>query len=377
VAAVIIMIAISSGTEATIKDQITSLGSNLIFISANFTRNGPQSSSSGGLVYSDATAISENIANVAGVIVEQSTSETVKAGTVSLSDITVVGSTPDFLTVRALTVASGSFFTEDQNTKKTKVAVLGYSLAQQLFGTDDPIGQTIRVGTTRLTIIGVLAEKGTVGDVDYDTRLYTPLSVVLKYFTPSMFSRFMGDSVRTIYVQVADPSKMTETIQQINLLLLQRHKVTADTADFKITTQQDIISTQESTTSAFRSLLAWVAAVSLVVGGIGIMNIMLVSVTERTREIGLRQSVGATPGDIRWQFLSEALLLSVMGGVIGMVVGVGGSWIFGAVSSMRTVVVPSSILLAFASAAAVGAFFGFYPANRAAVLDPIDALRHE
>ena len=377
VAAVIIMIAISSGTEATIKDQITSLGSNLIFISANFTRNGPQSSSSGGLVYSDATAISENIANVAGVIVEQSTSETVKAGTVSLSDITVVGSTPDFLTVRALTVASGSFFTEDQNTKKTKVAVLGYSLAQQLFGTDDPIGQTIRVGTTRLTIIGVLAEKGTVGDVDYDTRLYTPLSVVLKYFTPSMFSRFMGDSVRTIYVQVADPSKMTETIQQINLLLLQRHKVTADTADFKITTQQDIISTQESTTSAFRNLLAGVAGVSLVVGGIGIMNIMLVSVTERTREIGLRQSVGATPGDIRWQFLSEALLLSIVGGVIGIFAGIVGSFIFGKVGGMRTVVVPSSILLAFASAAAVGAFFGFYPANQAAQLDPIDALRHE
>jgi putative ABC transport system permease protein len=311
------------------------------------------------------------------VIVEQSTTEAVKAGTVSLSDITVVGSTPDFLTVRDLTVASGTFFTEDQNTKKTKVVVLGYSLATQLFGTDDPIGQTIRVGTTRLTIIGVLAEKGTVGDVDYDTRLYTPLSVVLKYFTPSMFSRFMGDSVRTIYVQVTDPNKMTETIQQINLLLLQRHKLTADTADFKITTQQDIITTQESTTAAFRSLLAWVAAVSLVVGGIGIMNIMLVSVTERTREIGLRQSIGATPGDIRWQFLSEALLMSVMGGLIGMVVGVGGAWIFGAVSSMRTVVVPSSILLAFVSAAVVGAFFGFYPANQAAELDPIDALRHE
>jgi len=378
VAAVIIMIAISSGTEATIKDQITSLGSNLIFISANFSRNGPQAAGgSGGLVYSDATAISEKIANVKGVIVEQGTTETVKVGNVSLSDISVLGSTPDFLTVRDLSVASGTFYTEQQNTDKTKVAVLGYSLAQELFGTSDPIGQTVLVGSTRLTVIGVLAKKGTVGDVDYDSRLYTPLSVVLKYFTPSMFARFLGQSVRTIYVQVADPSKMTETIQQINLLLLQRHKLTASTADFKITTQQDIITTQESTTSAFRSLLAWVAGVSLIVGGIGIMNIMLVSVTERTREIGLRQSIGATPNDIRWQFLSEALLLSVVGGLLGMVIGVAGSWIFGAVSSMRTVIVPSSILLAFGSAAAVGAFFGFYPANQAAQLDPIDALRHE
>jgi putative ABC transport system permease protein len=378
VAAVIVMIAVSSGTEATIKDQITSLGSNLIFISDSFSRNGPQAaSSSGGLVYSDATAISENIANVKGVIVEQGTTATVKFGKVSLSDISVLGSTPDFLVVRDLTVARGSFYTEEQNTKKTKVAVLGSSLAEQLFGTDDPIGQSILVGSTRLTVIGVLAKKGTVGDVDYDARLYTPLSVVLKYFTPSIFSRFMGDRVRMIYVQITDPSKMSDTIQQINLLLLQRHKVTVDTADFKITTQEDIITTQESTTAAFRNLLAWVAGVSLVVGGIGIMNIMLVSVTERTREIGLRQSVGATPGDVRWQFLSEALLLSVVGGIIGMVAGVGGAWIFGKLSSMRTVIVPSSILLAFCSAAAVGAFFGYYPANQAAQLDPIDALRHE
>jgi len=380
VAAVIIMIAISSGTEATIRDQITSLGSNLVFITANFTRNGPQRSSqltSGGLVYSDATAIQQQIPNVAGVSVEQGATETVQAGPVSLSSVAILGSLPDYLSVRGMSIASGRYFTLEENTNHAKVAVLGSSLAQSLFGTSDPIDQSVQVGSLRMTVIGVLAKKGLVGDMDYDARLYMPLQVVLHYFIPSRFARFLGQSVRTIYVQVADPSKMDDTIQQINLLLLQRHKVSASSPDFTITTQQDIITTQGSTTAAFRNLLAWVAGVSLIVGGIGIMNIMLVSVTERTREIGLRQSVGATPSDIRSQFLAEALLLSLVGGVIGILIGVGGAYIFSAFGGMRTVIVPSSILLAFCSAAAVGAFFGFYPANQAAQLDPIDALRHE
>jgi putative ABC transport system permease protein len=192
-----------------------------------------------------------------------------------------------------------------------------------------------------------------------------------------MFARFMGDSVRMIYVEVEDGADQEAIIVNIGRLLIKRHDVTADTEDFTITTQQDIISTRESTTSAFRSLLAWVAGVSLIVGGIGIMNIMLVSVTERTREIGIRQAVGATPADIRLQFLTEALMLSIVGGLIGTLVGVGGSYIFGALSDMRTVIQPASILLAFGSAAAVGAFFGYYPANQAAQLDPIEALRYE
>ncbi|HNM36336.1 MAG TPA: FtsX-like permease family protein, partial [Anaerolineales bacterium] len=168
-----------------------------------------------------------------------------------------------------------------------------------------------------------------------------------------------------------------EIITQIELLLAKRHDVSLDSADFTVTTQQDIISTQESTTSAFRSLLAWVAGVSLIVGGIGIMNIMLVSVTERTREIGIRQSIGATPEDIRLQFLTEALLLSIVGGLIGVIVGVGGAYIFGSLSDMRTVISLPSILLAFGSSAIVGAFFGYYPANQASKLDPIEALRYE
>ncbi len=379
VAAVIIMIAVSNGTASAIASQITSLGSNLIFISPSFTRNGPQTGSQAGtgLVFSDAAAIQQNVPNVAGVSVEQGTTETIKANGVSLSNISILGSLPDFPTVRDMKVATGSYFTQANQDHKSKVAVLGSGLAQQLFGTTDPIGQTVQVGNFYLDIIGVMAPKGMVGDVDYDARLYLPLSTVLQYYTPSEFARFLGQRVRTIYVTVTDPKKMNDTIQQISLLLDQRHKVSAASPDFAITTQQNIISTQESTTAAFRNLLAWVAGISLVVGGIGIMNIMLVSVTERTREIGLRQSVGATPSDIRWQFLSEALLLSIIGGLIGILIGVGGAWIFGAVGTMKTVVAPSSIFLAFFSAAAVGAFFGYYPANQAAQLDPIDALRHE
>ncbi len=377
VAAVIVMIAISAGTEATISDQITSLGSNLIYITSSFSRMGPGVASSGGLIYADATAIEEQISGVKGVVVEQDASETVKAGNVSLDSISITGTSPDFLNVRNLIVAEGRFYTADDVSNKKKVAVLGYDLALELFPDDDPIGQSILVGTTRLTVVGVLAEKGTVGEIDYDARLYTPISIVLDKFTRTAFSQINGDQIRMIFVQVDNSADMNNVILQTQILLAKRHNVTLDDLDVTVTTQQDIISTQESTTAAFRSLLAWVAGVSLIVGGIGIMNIMLVSVTERTREIGLRQSIGATPNDIRWQFLTEALMMSLVGGLIGAAVGVGGSWLFGTVSSMRTVIVPSSIFLAFVSAAAVGAFFGFYPANRAAQLDPIDALRHE
>ena len=261
--------------------------------------------------------------------------------------------------------------------RKKKVAVLGYDLAQELFGSTNPVGSVVNVGGTRLSVIGVMAEKGTVGNVDYDAQLFMPITVLFQKFVPTQFSRIIGDRVNQIVVEIDSSTTLEKVQQQITLLLAKRHDVTTDTADFSISTQQDIIETRESTTAAFRSLLSWVAGVSLIVGGIGIMNIMMVSVTERTREIGIRQSVGATPNDIRLQFLMEALLLSLFGGLIGILTGVGGSAIFGHFSEMRTVVVPSSIVLAFASSAAVGIFFGFFPANQASQLDPIDALRYE
>jgi putative ABC transport system permease protein len=328
-------------------------------------------------VYDDASAIEDNVSGVAAVVVEQTSTETVKVGNVVLNDVTIQGTTAGFPSVRDIEIDRGRYFTEQEVDRTQKVVVLGSTLAQELFGDSDPIGQTVTVDNTKLTVIGVFEERGLVSGVDFDAQLYTPITVVFQKFTPSEFSRFRGDRVRSIIVEVESPEVVENTIQQIELLLARLHDLPLEEADFSVTTQQDIIQTQEATTAAFRSLLAWVAGVSLIVGGIGIMNIMLVTVTERTREIGIRQAIGATPFDIRWQFLTEAIVLSLVGGVIGVILGVAGSSIFGALSDMQTVIVTSSIILAFTSAAAVGIFFGFYPANRASQLDPIEALRHE
>jgi putative ABC transport system permease protein len=378
VAAVIVMVSVSAGTEAAIEERINTLGTNLVFVQGAFSRGGPgQGPPSGGLVYDDAQAIADQVSGVKGVVVEQNSSQSVQAGDVTVEDVEILGTTTDFPSVRDMELANGRYFSPTELERKQKVAVLGASLAEELFGDATAVGQVVKVGNTKLTVIGVMKLKGMVGNVNYDNYLFTPITVVFEKFIPNQFARMMGDRVRMIYVELADKDKMDEIIYQIELLLAKRHDVTLDSPDFTIRTQEDIIQTQEATTAAFRNLLGWVAGVSLFVGGIGIMNIMLVSVTERTREIGIRQSVGATPNDIRMQFLAEALLLSLVGGFIGVLVGIGGSWLFGLLGSMRTVVAPVSILIAFLSAAAVGIFFGYYPANKAAQLDPIEALRHE
>ena len=378
VAAVIVMISISAGTEATIAEKINGLGSNLLFINQAFTRGGPgQGNQQGGLVYSDVAAIRDQVPGVAGVSVEQQSSVTIKYNDNTLTDITLVGTTPDYPTVRNVQIKTGRFITETDNDRAEKIVILGSGIAAELFGEADPIGETIYANNVQLVVIGVLAPKGISGGTDFDSLIYTPINVVFKKFENNPFARFMGDRVRTIYVSVDKTASMDTVKEQITLLLTGRHKVTSDTLDFNITSQSDIISTQESTTESFRTLLAWVAGVSLIVGGIGIMNIRLVSVTERTREIGLRQAVGATPADIEVQFLTEALMLSLFGGLIGVLMGVGGSELFGTLSGMRTVIVPYSIVLSFTSAALIGVFFGFIPARKAAQLDPIVALRHE
>jgi putative ABC transport system permease protein len=379
VAAVIIMIAVSTGTEVAIAEQINSLGANLVFVMSSFSQGGAgrMSSTTGGLVYSDADAIATSVPHVAGVAVEQSTTQTIKYDNKLLEDVSILGTTPDFTTVREIEIAEGRFINEQEIERSTRTAVLGATIAKELFGDVYPIGQKISIDNLKLTVVGVFEEKGLVSGVDYDARVYVPITLVFDKLMINQFSRISGDRVRMIYVTVDDEEYIEDVILQINLLLSKRHDVPLESPDFQISTQQDIIQTQSATTESFRLLLAWVAGVSLIVGGIGIMNIMLVSVTERTREIGIRQAVGATPQDIRSQFLTEALILSLIGGLLGVFFGVVGARIFSQFGDMPTFVDPFSIVLAFGSAALVGIVFGYLPANQAAKLDPIVALRHE
>jgi putative ABC transport system permease protein len=377
VAAVIIMMSVSAGTEASIAAQINGLGANLIFVTPNFSSAGLGTRPTLTLNLEDAEAIAEEVQGVVGYSVEQTTTQTVQFGNISVENVSLVGTTPDFPSVREVSVADGRWFNEQEMDRTSKVIVLGSSIAEELFGDADPIGQKVTIGTIKLTVVGVMDERGTVGDVDFDIRIYTPVTIVTQKFSSSQFARLGGDMVRTIYVQAESQEMIDDVILQIELLLSKRHDVSLDAPDFAVQTQADVINTMESTTASFRSLLGWVAGVSLLVGGIGIMNIMLVSVTERTREIGIRQAVGATPGDIRWQFLTESLILSLVGGLLGVATGLTGSYIFGTTSDMPTVIMPTAVMLAFISAAMVGVFFGVVPANKAAGLDPIQALRHD
>ena len=382
VAAVIIMLAVSAGAEAEIEDQISGLGANLIMVtpfrSFGGVRRGPGGGGAPGNIttftYDEVVFLSQNLRNVSGVSLEQSTSQNVKGGSATMTGVSIVGVTADFLEVRDYEVAQGRFFTAAENDATQRVAILGAGIAEDLFDAVDPIGQQVRIGSSRFTIIGVMAEQGVVGATDNDGRIYIPASVVFKKFGGSGFG---GNRVRMILVKAESGDMLDNVMNQITALLAGRRNVDPANPDFGVRTQQDIVDARSSTTAAFRSLLAWVAAISLVVGGIGIMNIMLVSVTERTREIGLRQALGARPRDVQRQFLLEAVMLSLVGGLAGLIFGVGGSFVFGELGGMRTELVPLSLPLAFGASAAVGIFFGYYPATQAAKLDPIEALRRE
>jgi putative ABC transport system permease protein len=376
VAAVIVMLAVSAGAEAEIADQINALGANLIMVMPSFTRGGfGEGGPPPGLSYDDIEVLATSVTGINGVSAEESTTENIKAGNNTLEDISIVGTTAGFPDVRDYQVATGRFVIDEDNDRENKVVVLGYDIAGELFG--DPnsaVGQKIKISSTQFTVVGVMASKGVVGNTDYDGRVYIPITTLFAKFRDMRFGR---DTVRLVYVSAESKDTMDSVMSQLTDVLYGLLGTDSTSPGFTLTTQDNIIDAQASTTEAFRSLLGWVAAISLLVGGIGIMNIMLVSVTERTREIGLRQALGARPRDVRLQFLLEAIVLSLLGGLLGVLAGVGGSYLFNSLGTMRTELVPTSIPLAFAAAAAVGIFFGYYPATKAAQLDPIEALRRE
>ena len=379
VAAVITMLAVGSGAEARIKEQIKSLGSNLMIITAGArTANGVRIGTgvTPDLTEDDATAIAREVTEVEAVAPTYRGGAQVVFGNANWST-QVFGITPDYFIVRNWTLESGRMFEPAEISGAGKVALIGQTVASELFGDADPMDQTIRIKNVPVTIVGVLGRKGqNMTGNDQDDVIMVPLSTAR--------NRIVGveagkpRQVGMIQIKVFDGESMSETEDKIRALLRQRLR-TAEGQPDPITVRNltEMLAAQEESSKVMSMLLAAVASVSLLVGGIGIMNIMLVSVTERTREIGLRMAVGARAADILTQFLVEAVTLSLVGGLIGIALGIGGSWLIAEFAGWQTQLSSASIVLAVSFSAAIGIFFGFYPARKAARLLPIQALRYE
>lgn len=376
IASVIAMVAIGQGAQSSIEASIESIGSNLIMISPGAPRGvGTQVSAGRGsaqtLTRADADAITSNVANVKAVSPELSRRYQVTARGTN-TNTNVVGSVPAYASVHNIQIAEGSFITDQAGKSLSKVAVLGPTTRDDLFGVEgQAIGQTIRINKTDFKVIGVTAAKGGSGFTNQDDMIFVPLITAQRYLAGS-------DYVGQISVQSTDQPSMADIQVQITSLLLTRHHITDPAApDFSVLNQSDIVSAASSVTSTFTSLLASIAGISLLVGGIGIMNMMLTTVTERTREIGLRKAIGGKSRDISRQFLAESMALTVVGGTVGIILGWLAAWLVSALVKINTSVSISSVLLAFGVSAGIGLVFGYYPARRAAKLNPIVALRYE
>ncbi len=379
VGSVITMTAVGAGAEATIAEQIASLGSNLmIAVSGAITSGGVRLGFGTQMTLSedDAAAIRREVPDVLVAVPGVRGSAQVIYGNINWSTI-IFGSPPDFAVARDWPVADGRLFSQAENDAAAKVAVLGQTVATTLFGNAEPVGQMIRVKNVPFTVVGVLSRKGqSMQGTDQDDVVMLPL--------PTARNRVLGASqanrraVAAIMIKMRDGADMPATEHQIHDLVRQRHHLQPnEDDDFWVRNLSDVFAAQQMASRVLTLLLASVASVSLLVGGIGIMNIMLVSVTERTREIGLRMAVGARSFDILGQFLVEAVTLSMVGGVAGVALGMAASYGVGHWAGWRIALHPASVLLAVSFAAGVGIFFGFYPARKAAHMQPIEALRYE
>ena len=374
VGAVIAMVGIGNGAKAQVEAQIASLGENVILIfSGSTTSSGIRTGwgGAGTLKIEDAEAIRREVPGILNVSEEVVSNSQIASGNQNWFT-RIYGESAEYLDIRQWTLADGAPFTDQDVRSANKVCVIGATTASQIFGSSDAVGQALRIKNVPFTVTGVLTRKGlSTQGVDQD-------DVVIMPFTTAMKRVAGGTTLRNINVQVGDAKDLALAQQQIIDLLRQRHNIRAGRDDdFTVRNQQEIADAQTAATDVMTGLLAPIAGVSLIVGGIGIMNIMLVSVTERTREIGTRMAVGAHGRDILTQFLIEAVSLSSIGGLIGIIVGVVGSKAISAVKHWPSLISPSSIIVAFLFSAAVGIFFGFYPARKAAQLDPIEALRYE
>jgi len=377
VAAVIAMLAVGTGASQRIADQIQSMGSNLLIILPGSITSGGVRMGAGAqptLTLRDADAIKKECSAVIYVAPVLGGAAQVVNGHTNWST-GIQGTTADMLSVRDWPLSSGRAFTDPDIRSATKVCLLGQTVVDNLFGAEDPVGQVVRIKNIPFKVVGVLAVKGqsAVGQ-DQDDTVFIPVTTAQK----RLFGTSFPGMVRTIMVEARSLEEMDAAQQQIEGLLRQRHHLSQkQDDDFTVRNLTQFLETAEQSSRVMTLLLGAIASVSLLVGGIGIMNIMLVSVTERTREIGIRMAVGAKTKAIRRQFIAEALTLSMMGGIAGTVGGVAVSKIISALAGWSTVISPFSIILAFGFSAMVGIFFGYYPAYKASLLDPIMALRYE
>ncbi|OGD83095.1 hypothetical protein A2165_04140 [Candidatus Curtissbacteria bacterium RBG_13_40_7] len=376
ISSVIALISLGQGSQKYIENQIQSLGSNLLTVNPRGQSTGPVQAAGGSgtsLTLDDAKALEDanQLTTIRSVSPEYSGRAQVTAGR-NNTNTQIIGVYPRYADIRKIGIQSGSFISERDVETIAKVAVIGPQAAVDLFGEGaNPVGQNVRINSQTLRIVGLTAEKGGSGFANPDNAIYVPLSTAQKQL-------FGTTHLTSISVEATGPEVMTQAQNEIGYFLLSKHKLNdpAD-ADFTIFSQSDILNTASQVTSTFTALPGGIAAISLLVGGIGIMNIMLVTVTERTREIGLRKALGAKKGIIVRQFLIEAILLTLIGGFIGMILGIVISYILSNVINLPFVIALTSIALAISVSAGIGIIFGWYPAQKAANLQPIEALRYE